>query len=44
MEQKVNEDMKSAVLFVSHLINDDIVARYGGFVTSCLWTITMWRG
>ncbi len=24
----MNEDMKSAVLFVSHLINDDIVARY----------------
>lgn len=28
MEQKVSENMKSAVLFVSHLINDDIVARY----------------
>lgn len=28
MEQKVSKDMKNVVLFVSHLINDDIVARY----------------
>ena len=28
MEQKVSDKMKSAVLFVSHVVNDDVVARY----------------
>lgn len=28
MEQKVNGEMKNAVLFVSHLMDDDILARY----------------
>ena len=51
MEQKVTYSMKNIILFVSHLINDDIVGRYRRLRTELpsdrydvVWLMTLSEG